>query len=251
MKKILIIILLVLIIFLWPKNFVLADEVDDSSTGIAEELFYEGVKDNVMGWTTDLRTGDNGAWDHYCIIRFEMPDLEGTITKVVLKQKVKAITGSVGDARVYKILRDDWVEGEATWNSYKLGFAWTIGGAQGDGTDIDQTIIDEVAVPSVNNWQELVLLGEGSDNPMTIDWGDQVNLLIRNSVEVGNNHTTYYARTSDANNHYLEVTYVLGATEYNIIGSVPVRDLDQLVKTNYWFLGIFCFMFSVSILWRK
>lgn len=38
---------------------------------------------------------------------------------------------------VFELLRDDWSEGQATWNQYKSGSSWTTAGVRGNGTDIN------------------------------------------------------------------------------------------------------------------
>jgi hypothetical protein len=36
-----------------------------------------------------------------------------------------------------------------------------------------------------------------------------------------------------------------------IVGDLVVKDLDVLVKSQYYFFGIFLFLFVISILWKK
>jgi hypothetical protein len=185
---------------------------DVTSLGTAEELLYEGLPTTVMGYQAELVTGRNGAWIHRCPIRFVMPTISGTITQVILYQKVLGVTGTPGNARVHQLLRTDWVEGQATWNIYKTSNNWSTAGAAGAGTDYSSTVIDEVAVPSTGNWQALYLMGGTSDNPLALTSGQTIDLIIRNATESGTNYTQYYGRTGDSNGHYLEVTYTAASS---------------------------------------
>jgi hypothetical protein len=49
---------------------------------------------------------------------------------------------------VYRLLRTDWIEAQATWNIYKTGSNWGTAGALGSGVDFTPT--DAVAMTSLN-----------------------------------------------------------------------------------------------------
>jgi len=56
--------------------------------------------------------------------------------------------------KCYRLVRTDWVELEATWNSYKSGSAWTTPGAGHDGDDHDTTYTASVDFPADFGWME-------------------------------------------------------------------------------------------------
>jgi len=59
------------------------------------------------------------------------------------------------------------------------------------------------------DWNSWVLFGTGSDNPLTLNWGDQVHLLIKYKVEQDNDNNTFATKedTTSANRPYIEITY--------------------------------------------
>lgn len=51
-----------------------------------------------------------------------------------------------------KLLRQDWVENQASWNVYKAANPWGAGGAAGLGVDSTNTDVVTAVMPVVNNW---------------------------------------------------------------------------------------------------
>jgi len=65
---------------------------------------------------------------------------------------VPALTGST--VNLDRLLRTDFVEGEATWNIYKTGSSWTTAGAGSDGNDFTSTDRVTAVVPSSYGWMQ-------------------------------------------------------------------------------------------------
>lgn len=64
-----------------------------------------------------------------------------TITAAQLDLNIESVIAGGGSAasHVYRLLRADWVETEATWNIYKTANNWTTAGAGSDGNDYTTT----------------------------------------------------------------------------------------------------------------
>jgi hypothetical protein len=51
-------------------------------------------------------------------------------------------------------------------------------------------------------------MGTGATNPLTLDWLDNVHLLLKTNSEAGSNHgARYYTKENASNKPYLEITY--------------------------------------------
>jgi hypothetical protein len=73
-----------------------------------------------------------------------------TLTTLILYCGVTLASRTI---TVYRLLRTDWVEAQATWNIYKTGNNWTTAGALSDGNDFTST--DAATAASVAAGQNL------------------------------------------------------------------------------------------------
>lgn len=74
-----------------------------------------------------------------------------TVTKAILSLYSWAYTTG-RTLTVFRLLRTDWVELEATWNQFKAGSAWVAAGALGVESDYTVTDLAIAASPSVAAW---------------------------------------------------------------------------------------------------
>jgi hypothetical protein len=76
-----------------------------------------------------------------------------TITSAVLSLYVYNTDVTEPGKTVYaqRLLRQDWVELQATWNIYKTGFSWTTGGAGSAASDYTATDQASATAPTVRN----------------------------------------------------------------------------------------------------
>lgn len=117
----------------WQQNFgktsVAAIAIPPSGTVSANDL--------------EIQDGSGADDDRALLISFTVPScnvnfincipLGSTITAVDLKFNIKQIQSTDKRNNVFKLLRSDWVEDEATWNNYKSGTAWATAGGRGSG----------------------------------------------------------------------------------------------------------------------
>lgn len=164
------------------------------------------------------------ATENRSVFRFVMPSNNvGTITKIELFLKAAERGGAAFNCLLYKLRRADWVQAECSWNNYKTSTAWGTAGAKNTSTDIVNTIIDQTATPAVGNWYSLVLLGTGSDNPVTLNWGETFDGLIAGDVVTAGR---YCGHNGGAGTEpYVVITYTPNGPE-------NMKTMNGLAKTT-------------------
>lgn len=189
-----------------------------SATNNKDALLYGYLPTTAFG-TSDVlyiawRPGVT-AWGR-SIINFTLPSSSGTITKVELFLYESQEFGSnTSQLNCHTLNRNDWVEEEVTNNIYKTGSNWT-----SPGGDYNSTIIAHCANPHLGGWANFVLMGTGSDNPLTLNWGDTVNVLLKSATESGGSELggSFESKESPTPSQrpYIKITYTLpsGATGF-------------------------------------
>jgi hypothetical protein len=131
-----------------------------------------------------------------------MPSLSGTISSVKLYLYCATLK-ETPTVNVHAITRTTW-EADATWNTYDGTNAWTSAGG-----DYNATVIDATAITAATAWYSWVLMGTGSDNPLTLNWGDVVHLMPKLSNEGAvYEYATFSSAEAASNKPYLEITCV-------------------------------------------
>lgn len=150
-----------------------------------------------MSFGTQYSGGSNYA--RRVIINFTLPSGSATISKIdlILSQYgAKNGTADLGDIEVHQHT-SAWTELGVTWNN------------QGS---YSSTVIDHVHEGDGWRW---TLMGSGSENPLTLTWGDTVDLLILCTNEgTGGVNGYYNFGTKDRGSYlpYIEITYTPSAT---------------------------------------
>ena len=133
------------------------------------------------------------------VIAFDISDLPAGVTissaKLSLYFYVANATSGL-QVDVFKQTRDDWVETEVTWNSYKTGSAWTTEG--GDYVTSSPAGADTV-FPVSYDWMDWEIKDIAIDAVANV--GSIVNLLVKYNDETGADgyggfYTRKYANTA-------------------------------------------------------
>lgn len=139
---------------------------------------------------------------------FTLPSNPGgaTITKIDLY--LRTVNGNTSEPTdVHEITTAGFDDAQATWNSYSTGNSWTTAGG-----DYSATIIDTIT-PSItaNTWNVWTIQGTGATNPLSLDWGDSIDLLLKfNDEGVNNHYVGFYGDHTAGSEPYLEITYTVG-----------------------------------------
>ena len=137
----------------------------------------------------------------------------GTISQISLFLYVSA-NSSASTVDLHELTQASaMVENQVTWTIWKTGSSWATPGG-----DYSATVVDTGIPPAVTNWQQWDLVGGGSDNPMSITWGSNFDIILRFADESGasTRYVTYYSKEDSGNDPYIEITYAGVNTEVDI-----------------------------------
>lgn len=169
------------------------------------ELLYEPSPTTIRG--DDPQVGQEGAGTRKrTIYKFTLPAVSlGTITKVEFQVRTSFIYGS-STVEAHSLSRSDWTQAAACWTNYKASTAWTTAGG-----DFSATIIHSLTVDTDATDYAFILMGAGSTNPLTLNWGDTVDILFITSVESGTLGAAW-KNQSQSPAPFVRITYTPTAT---------------------------------------
>jgi len=174
MKKLLLIILIIFVttpivfgattnVYPVADNFIDAESPTvNNGTSVAIQA-YES-------WGTERRT----------ILRFTLPTLTGTISKVTLKLTADNNAQAGINESVFLMASTTgagWNETQSTWQIYQTGKNWSAYG----GDYVNSVVGSSTSVAS-SSVASFVLMGTGSLHPLTFTWGTTTNLLLKNDA---------------------------------------------------------------------
>lgn len=142
-------------------------------------------------------------------LHFTLPSGAGTITSIKLYLHAYFSHANGATVSVYPLTQEAWVEEEVTWNEYSSGNSWVAAG--GDfGAQIDEIVIaGSIGSDTPISWE--LFSGDAAGTPLVLDWGDDVHLLVKPTVEGTTTDHRVYARSREytvpASRPYIEVTY--------------------------------------------
>ncbi len=167
----------------------LGDRSGTTYSGSEDAVLYSGLPDTNF-------SSENST--QYAILRFPgLSSITGpvTVSDAYLNLKITSGGSGSGSITVKRVLRN-WVEAQATYNSYSSGNAWTTPGAGGSGTDVaagNSCVVsypgffDTSDIASTSNTQLItdiqnILDGTATNNgwvidssSLAIDWGLPAN----------------------------------------------------------------------------
>lgn len=114
----------------------------DATAGKDTYIFSGGPTTN-FGTANPIFMGQFLGGTYKTIIEFDISDIRAgsTINTATLDLNIESTINGGGSlaAHVYRIIRSDWEELQATWNIYKTSNNWTTAGAGSDGNDYTST----------------------------------------------------------------------------------------------------------------
>jgi hypothetical protein len=121
----------------------------------ADTFLLEASPTTNLGTSTDLRTSPltGSRYRLPCMFDFSAVIPAGaTVTLARFSIYASYSTLTSRTITVYRLLRTDWVETQATWNIYKTGSNWGTAGALNTSTDITTTDAATATSVAANNW---------------------------------------------------------------------------------------------------
>lgn len=141
------------------------------------------------------------AFSYATLMRFDLSSIPAgsVVTDVEFRWTSSGTLRWDNQHCVHELLRRDWTETGATWNSYKSGSSWTSAGVKGDGTDLDGDY-----TCSSNDYLAYYSSPTGSADQQ-INWdvqasfrtlvqnsvGDQIDLVIHQQLNDNDQHDFY------------------------------------------------------------
>jgi hypothetical protein len=208
-----------------PKDLKAFDATDTGSTNNKDSYLRKSSPTTNYGSETDIwvHSGSTGNPNDISrgLLDFTLSSGSGTISDVKLFLYNNYVW-SAGTIEVHSV-SINWNEGQVTWNVYSSGNNWTTAGGDFNATTICS------ASTSLNNYLSFVLMGTGSTNPLTLNWGDNVNVLLKIGTESTGVTTggTFYSKNNASNKPYIEITYTASAS-----GPVNLKSYNTNLKAN-------------------
>lgn len=152
-------------------------------------------------------------------LQFTMPAGSGTISAVDLKMYKSSREEYSQLLGVYKVLYTDADYSMITWSQYKTATAWQTGGAYGAS---DTSLVTAFNFNAPTGWNTFNLT-TGADNPMTINWGDIVKLVLRPQAFSGTSHyEDVWNGSTGTNPPYVLITYASAPPTPPAASSTPM-----------------------------
>lgn len=206
-----------------------------STYSVADTWISAHATTTNYGTATTIIVGDVGGGDRgRLLFRFTLPADPGggqVISKIELKIFQHASNGTAAITHnVYGPSTADstgWVESQTTWNIAATSNNWTVAGAA---SDFNTTVIESFVSTSTNEnntYFTIEIQGAGADNPLSLDWGDTINLMVRAPSGAGDNR--YYRSkeyTGTDTDPYLLITHDDPASGFI---PTPLMHLIQMV----------------------
>lgn len=181
------------------------DDVNTTSTNNKDSWVYETYPNTDYSAYPLYYFGvdDPGSRDRL-IQDWTLPAGSGVISKIELFLYYYSDEGLAGDDIQIHELTQSFTEPGITWNRYDGVHDWATRGG-----NYSATVIDKVTVPNAPNWIDFVLQGAGADNPLSLDWEDNFDLLARATDEVTVAYGIIRSKewTTPSQRPYLLITY--------------------------------------------
>ena len=194
-----------------------------------QDTYITGYQPTTNQNGNTLLLGDHGGSDQARgLFKFTLPANPGsaTITDVVVKLYLSGGNGtSAVDFNIYNgtsTPATTWVDSQATWNIYKTSTNWT---ASGGFSDFVSTILGKWTSDTsiITGYKDFAVQGSGAINPLSLNWGDTVNFMVRAPSSAGTNR--YFDSSSQANPPKITVTYTVGSTSH-------IKSADGILIAN-------------------
>lgn len=183
---------------------------DDTTAGTLDgDTFLDSINSTSnYSSAAEIQTIRYGGRIQRSVLEWTLPsDPGGTVTDVKMTLTTSFNQGSnLHD--VHEVTESGAVISQMTWNNYATGSAWSTGGG-----DFSGTIIDSFTCSADETAYDSYLMGAGASNPLTLDWGDSVMVVVKRNNETTNTlNRSYWSsdENGDGSGPTLEITYTAG-----------------------------------------
>ena len=206
-------------------------------------LATDGANHGALILLAVARDPGMATWTYYrTIIHLDMPaDPGGTVNNVTMYMYKYVDVAGYGCSAVecHELTQTAWVEMEATWTVYSAGNNWA-----NPGTDYDAAVIDltnNVQPFGTYGWEHWVINGTVADNPLELDWTDEVHLLMKYPEVASKMYTQWYSKdygVDPAKRPYLLIDYTAySLPELDLFAATDIGQTTATVSGNITSLG--------------
>lgn len=198
----------------------------------------------IKSQTPDTNLGSDTSWvvqgdtnqTYRALLRASLPVGSGTISKVTLYAYFLngGTNSQSGNIEAHTLTQTGWTEGGVTYNKYDGTNNWSSAGG-----DFSATIIHKIANPSGAGWKTWDLMGGSADNPLTLNWGDVVNILLKYQTEgtatSPDDYSVFYSReytTDTGKQPFVVVEYTETTTSSSTTSSTTTTSSSTSSSTS-------------------
>lgn len=211
-----------------PIGFVMMLTTDTSATNNKDSYIDASAPNTNYGSSDVIVVATYSSNPARVLIKFTLPSLSGSISLI----KLYLLTGYVTNAtqvNVHQLTQTGWTEAGVTWNKYDGTNNWTTAGG-----DYNSTIIHSLT-PSMSSWVAFILQGTGSTHPLSLSFGDSIDLLLKLNSETPTTEIDFVSKedTTPTNRPYLEITYSASSIKtVNGLSAANVKTINGLAIGN-------------------
>ncbi len=225
---------------------VIGDNTGDDYPGTEDTYLNAAASTTNYGSNTGLQLYDGiiGSNDRTVLLSFSglssIPSGISVNSATLAIYKTDTDAGTSSNAVVKRCLRN-WVEGEATYNNYSSGNAWTEGGGQSDGNDRSATV--SVTIPITGSSG----LKSASDAQLASDVQDIINGVLSNygwviecvDVTGAPFHNFGASEGTDGQRPYATIDYSTGGGLVTLTGVQAAGNIGALVAKSGSVISLF------------
>lgn len=181
------------------------------------------------GTTTSVRIGAQTSYHYRDLFKFDFSAVVPAGATITLARLSLYCLTTVASRTitVYRLLRTDWVENQATWNIYKMGSNWGTAGALNTTTDITTTDAATAASVAAAQWLNETVTAQVQTALDSVS--GVAHFLVADVGATVAGYNGFYSRkaTTTANRPKLYIEYTEAAA-----GLALLQTVDGLAKAS-------------------
>lgn len=137
--------------------------------GAAGELFLRRGSDNVR---------------HWMLLEFDLSSVTDKLVSAILKLNIETSDNLAINWAIYRLRRLNWVEGDATWQDYRILTQWTTSGAESTVSDRDTSISLTGTLPAdTTGWYFFGDIGAHAQDAIDNHSGVMAIIVVQTALE--------------------------------------------------------------------
>lgn len=209
---------------------VVFDPTDTTATNNADTWVRENDPTSNKGGLSTMEAGFPSGDQRIMLVNFTLPADPGGVVISRVELIMFKISASSPLPRNYSVRNtiEGWIEDEVSWDNRTSLVPWTTPGGLFPGSANATPIVNYTTNISDRIFDTIPLLGDGVLNPQTIDWTDELPLVIHpvlgecslcfNSTESSSSRTIYVTKENGSAEviPFISITFTAGEPTFTI-----------------------------------